>query len=149
MKLRQAAALCQCQPTRFSFYYADGRVFKHRLQQDKQTARQVFSRSARAQIATPHMYASPLKKSDLPRPFNIGVPALHAFPFKVWEKLVAQRARRLSPVDYNYQHALAGYPPLCEAIATHLTITRRLHCTPEQIIIVPGTQGALIWLLAR
>lgn len=118
-------------------------VFKQRLQQDKQTARQVFSQNARAQIAAPHMYGSPLKKSDLPRPFSIGVPALDAFPFKIWEKLVAQRARRLSPADFNYQPALAGYPPLREAIAAHLTITRRLHCTPEQIIIVPGTQGAL------
>jgi GntR family transcriptional regulator/MocR family aminotransferase len=43
---------------------------------------------------------------------------------------------------FNYQ-PLAGYRPLREAIAAHVTVTRRVHCTPDQIIIVPGSQGAL------
>jgi GntR family transcriptional regulator/MocR family aminotransferase len=37
----------------------------------------------------------------------------------------------------------AGYEPLREAIAAHIGITRGVRCTPEQIILTAGSQGAL------
>ena len=41
-----------------------------------------------------------------------------------------------------YQDA-AGHPNLREAIATHVTFNRQVHCTAEQVVIVSGTQGGL------
>ncbi|GHO94586.1 hypothetical protein KSF_046340 [Reticulibacter mediterranei] len=42
----------------------------------------------------------------------------------------------------TYQE-IAGYYPLREAIASHVSITRGVHCQAEQVIIVPGAQTAL------
>src|SRR5690242_21332148 len=36
---------------------------------------------------------------DAPRPFQMGLPALDAFPRKLWSRLVAREARALSAVD--------------------------------------------------
>jgi GntR family transcriptional regulator/MocR family aminotransferase len=41
-----------------------------------------------------------------------------------------------------YQES-AGYHPLREAIAAHVAVSRQVHCAPEQVMIVPGSQGAL------
>jgi GntR family transcriptional regulator/MocR family aminotransferase len=43
---------------------------------------------------------------------------------------------------FLYQDS-AGYRPLREAIAAHVAVSRQVHCTPEQVLIVPGSQGAL------
>ena len=76
------------------------------------------------------------------RPFLVGVPALEEFPFGIWTRLTVRQARHMPIGDFNYQKA-SGYAPLREAIASHISATRRVHCTPDQIVIVPGSQGAL------
>jgi len=80
--------------------------------------------------------------SGLPRPFASGTPALDVFPYKLWSRLVIRQARRMPDSAFAYQD-VAGYRPLREAIAAHVTVSRRVHCTPEQIMIVSGSQGAL------
>ena len=103
----------------------------------------LFSEHARLQIAASQMTASlSPSSSGLPRPFASATPALDVFPYKLWSRLVIRQARRMPDSAFAYQDA-AGYRPLREAIATHVTISRRVHCTPEQIIIVSGSQGAL------
>jgi GntR family transcriptional regulator/MocR family aminotransferase len=77
-----------------------------------------------------------------PRPFRFGVPALQAFPYKLWTRLVVRRARNMTAGAFTYQN-LSGYAPLREAIAAHVTVSRRVQCSPEQIIILPGAQGGL------
>jgi GntR family transcriptional regulator/MocR family aminotransferase len=47
------------------------------------------------------------------------------------------------PADAFTYQSLLGYAPLREAIAAHVTVSRRVQCSPEQIIILPGTQGGL------
>ncbi|MBI5563566.1 MAG: PLP-dependent aminotransferase family protein [Chloroflexi bacterium] len=84
----------------------------------------------------------PPSNSGLPRPFRSEVPALDVFPYELWSRLVARQARRLPRTAFTYQEP-AGYRPLREAIAAHVTVTRQVHCTPEQIIMVSGAQGAL------
>ena len=37
----------------------------------------------------------------------------------------------------------AGYFPLREAIAGHISITRGVRCTPEQVIVTADSQGAI------
>lgn len=79
--------------------------------------------------------------------FRLGQPDVTCFPFETWARLVARRARQSLPAVSLYQNA-QGYLPLREAIAAHIGITRGVHCSPEQIIITAGSQGALD-LLAR
>lgn len=102
-----------------------------------------FSEHARLQLSAPQMSRlspSPIKVSR--RPFRFGIPALMNFPYKLWTRLVIRQARRLPISAFTYQHA-AGYLPLREAIAAHAIASRGVHCTPEQIIIMPGAQGGL------
>jgi GntR family transcriptional regulator / MocR family aminotransferase len=81
-------------------------------------------------------------KSEQPRAFRPGLPALDAFPSEIWSKLIAQRWR--SPhtdlLSYGDPH---GYRPLRECIAEHLRMTRAMRCEADQVIIVSGSQQAL------
>lgn len=102
-----------------------------------------FSDHARLQLAAPRMSRlAPLPTEVSPRPFRFGIPALKTFPYKLWTRLVIRQARNLPLSAFTYQDP-AGYMPLREAIAAHVTVSRGVHCTPEQIIIVSGAQGGL------
>jgi GntR family transcriptional regulator / MocR family aminotransferase len=103
----------------------------------------LLSDHARLQLAASQTSDSRPAPSDRkPRPFRSEVPALDAFPYELWSRLVARHARRMPVSAFRYQDS-AGYLPVREAIAAHVTISRQVHCTPEQIMIVPGSQGAL------
>jgi GntR family transcriptional regulator / MocR family aminotransferase len=82
-----------------------------------------------------------LPRETAAMPFRAGLPALDMFPYELWTKLLSRYARRLNPTAMVYQEA-AGYRPLREAIADHVTVTRRVRCTPDQILIVAGAQSA-------
>jgi GntR family transcriptional regulator/MocR family aminotransferase len=64
------------------------------------------------------------------------------FPYEVWGRLIARRARQ-SLRESAYYQSPAGYFPLREAIATRISMTRGVRCLPEQIILTAGSQGAL------
>lgn len=81
------------------------------------------------------------------RPFRTGMPALDAFPFEAWSKIVTRYWRRPQRDLLGYGDP-AGYRPLREAIATYLGAARAVRCAPEQVIVVAGTQQA-IDLVAR
>jgi GntR family transcriptional regulator / MocR family aminotransferase len=72
--------------------------------------------------------------------FRAGIPALDAFPHKLWAQLVARRVRHSLHRLFVYQEP-AGYRPLREAIASHLGMTRGVRCTADQVLIVAGAQG--------
>jgi GntR family transcriptional regulator/MocR family aminotransferase len=74
--------------------------------------------------------------------FHVGQPDVTSFPYETWARLVARHARGSLQAVSLYQDA-QGYAPLREAIAAHIGITRGVHCSPEQIIITAGAQGAL------
>ncbi|HLO33433.1 MAG TPA: PLP-dependent aminotransferase family protein [Anaerolineales bacterium] len=100
-------------------------------------SRPQFSERAKAQIEV-----SQPPTRGTPRPFLAEAPALDVFPYQVWSRLVVRQARRLPVSSFLYQDS-AGYRPLREAIAAHVAVSRQVHCTPEQVMIVPGSQGAL------
>lgn len=80
--------------------------------------------------------------SDLPINFNYGVPALDRFPLKLWRKLLSRHCE--SNLDLlNYSLEPRGHKPLREAIATYLSSSRAVKCSPEQIIITSGSQQAI------
>jgi GntR family transcriptional regulator/MocR family aminotransferase len=85
---------------------------------------------------------SNVSNQPIPRPFRPGLPALDAFPFKLWERIMVRRWRKLSPDLLGYGNP-AGYPPLREAIAVYLGAARGVRCQPDQVIIVAGAQQAI------
>ncbi len=76
------------------------------------------------------------------RAFRGGEPALDMFPYAVWARLVARRARQ-SLCEVGHYQSAAGFEALREAIAARIGITRGVRCTPDQIILTAGSQGAL------
>src|SRR6266849_9055907 len=74
--------------------------------------------------------------------FLVGHPDVTSFPYETWARLVARHARQSLQAVSFYQH-VQGYAPLRQAIATHIGMTRGVHCSPEQIILTTGAQGAL------
>ena len=96
-----------------------------------------LSKHARLQLAAAMSYVA-----HAPRPFSSDAPALDMFPYDIWSRLIVRQARHMNGGTFKYQES-AGYRPLREAIAAHVAITRQIHCQPEQVVIVSGSQGAL------
>jgi GntR family transcriptional regulator/MocR family aminotransferase len=76
------------------------------------------------------------------RPFRVSLPALDRFPHALWARLVSRHARRLRPARMAYGDP-AGVLPLRVAIAEYLRAARGVNCDAGQVIITPGSQGAL------
>jgi len=74
--------------------------------------------------------------------FLVGQPDVTSFPYEIWARLLARHARQSLQAVSFYQK-VQGYAPLRQAIATHIGMTRGVHCSPEQIILTTGAQGAL------
>jgi GntR family transcriptional regulator/MocR family aminotransferase len=88
-----------------------------------------------------------LHADPTPRPFRMGLPALDAFPRKLWARLVASEARASAGSALGYPDPL-GEPGLRQAIAAYLAISRGISCGPDQVFVTAGYQGALS-LIAR
>jgi GntR family transcriptional regulator / MocR family aminotransferase len=76
------------------------------------------------------------------RPFRPGLPTFETFPFDTWSRLMARHWRQPPSELLGYANA-RGYPPLREVLAEYLVASRGVRCTPEQIIIVAGSQQGL------
>jgi GntR family transcriptional regulator / MocR family aminotransferase len=79
---------------------------------------------------------------ELRGPFRVSQPALDEFPAELWARLVARHARRMSLRQMAYGDPM-GSMVLREALASYLRTVRSVTCTPEQIMIVSGSQQAL------
>jgi GntR family transcriptional regulator/MocR family aminotransferase len=106
-----------------------------------------------ARLPEPHRAPLPRKSaldtlSRTPlRPFQIGVPAVDAFPLELWSRLLARRSRAARVADLVASPP-QGEPVLREAIAAYVTVSRGVACRADQVIITAGFQGAL-GLVAR
>ena len=97
--------------------------------------------SSRGELLT-DIELSAFRADEKPRAFRPGLPALDAFPIERWSQLTSRRWRSLPASTLGYRRS-TGFPPLREAIAEYLQESRGVHCTPEQVIIVSGTQQAI------
>jgi GntR family transcriptional regulator/MocR family aminotransferase len=77
-----------------------------------------------------------------PLPFQRGLPALDAFPRKLWSALTAKAARAISEADLAYPD-VCGTMALREEIVAYLGLARGIVSTPHQVFVTPGYQGAL------
>jgi GntR family transcriptional regulator / MocR family aminotransferase len=75
-------------------------------------------------------------------PFWVGLPAIDLFPRKIWSRLLAREGRGLSPEDFRYPNR-SGDVRLKAALVSYLSVSRGIACTPDQIVITGGYQGAL------
>lgn len=116
------------------------------------------ARGAAGTVVSPRLgkLAEPLAASEppvaaLPHPhavsgdalsFQMGLPALDAFPRKVWARL-AGRCLRTLELQAMYYPDPAGYAPLRHAIAAYLGISRGIACSHEQVFVTAGYHGAL------
>lgn len=76
--------------------------------------------------------------------FRFGAVAPDRHSLRIWRQLLNRHAERFLTIDTPVQ----GHVPLREAIADYLQRNRGMHCAPEQIVVVNGTQQALD-LIAR
>lgn len=79
--------------------------------------------------------------------FRVGLPDAGAFPFDIWRRLSDRALRRIArePADYADPQ---GQAALREAIARHVSFTRAVGCTADDIVVTAGAQQAF-GLLAR
>ncbi|MGI5838024.1 MAG: PLP-dependent aminotransferase family protein, partial [Chloroflexota bacterium] len=89
--------------------------------------------------ATAELLAPP---RGLPYDFNPGQGAWDCFPRETWRRLLARQWKRgwRELMDYGEP---AGYRPLREQVASYLSRSRAVRCSPEEVVIVNGTQQAL------
>lgn len=79
--------------------------------------------------------------------FRIGSADLTLFPFEIWRRILARTARQQSS-QQRQKGDQQGQPTLRHAIAMHLSFSRAVACTSEDIIVTSGAQQALA-ILAR
>ena len=70
-------------------------------------------------------------------PFQMGLPALDAFPRKIWARLGARSVRAIQPSDMVHP-AVYGLPALRAQIAAYLRVSRGISCSPSQIFVTSG-----------
>ncbi|MEE4662849.1 MocR-like pyridoxine biosynthesis transcription factor PdxR [Pseudomonas viridiflava] len=77
-----------------------------------------------------------------PLALQMGLPALDAFPRKLWNRLANWQLRHTGLEGLVYPDA-PGYAPLRAAIARYLGISRGITCRPEQVFICAGYRACL------
>lgn len=75
--------------------------------------------------------------------FSFGRPDFDQFPMRQWMMLANQLAKKHDLSLLDCPSKSQGFLPLREAIALHLSKSRAVNCTPNQIIIVNGSQQGI------
>jgi GntR family transcriptional regulator/MocR family aminotransferase len=73
--------------------------------------------------------------------FLPGAPDVGLFPFATWRRLLAKNIRFEQRHLARYSHG--GYGPLKAALADYLRASRRMSCSPRQILILNGSHQAI------
>lgn len=77
-----------------------------------------------------------------PLPLQMGLPALEAFPRKLWNRITSHELRHSLLDGLMYPDA-RGHVSLRTAVAGYLGISRGISCTPGQVFIVAGYRAGL------
>ncbi len=75
-------------------------------------------------------------------PFQMGLPALDAFPRKIWARLGARCVRAMQPSDMIHP-SVYGLHALRAEIATYLQVSRGIDCSPSQVFVTSGYRQTL------
>ncbi|MFD1881302.1 PLP-dependent aminotransferase family protein [Paracoccus pacificus] len=94
------------------------------------------------------LVSQPFHHGDPGQPgFHPGMPDAEHFPFSVWSKMLAARAKHARSSLFGTYH-ICGHPELREMIRRYLATSRGVNCRVEQIVVTNGAQAAFD-LLAR
>ena len=77
-----------------------------------------------------------------PLPFQMGLPALDAFPRALWSRLMGRRLRLQTRFDLAAPPC-EGEAVLRQAIVDYLRFSRSIDCQPEQVFITAGYSMAM------
>ncbi len=99
-----------------------------------------FSPMQHAPVAS--MPYQPPHSGTMPLALQMGLPALDAFPRKLWTRLAGRQLRQAGLEGLVYPDA-RGYAPLRAAIAAYLGISRGIHCHPDQVFVCAGYRDCL------
>jgi GntR family transcriptional regulator / MocR family aminotransferase len=77
-----------------------------------------------------------------PALLQMGLPALDLFPHSLWSRLLSQQARDLGSGDLSHPNPM-GLETLRIQVAAYLAVARGIVCSPAEVIITGGYQGAL------
>lgn len=117
----------------------------------------LIARGAAGTVVTPHLPAlatgavplpepaAPFASSHrgaLPQALQMGLPALDAFPRKLWTRLAGRQLRQAGLEGLVYPDP-QGHAPLRAAIATYLGISRGITCRAEQVFVCAGYRACL------
>ncbi len=83
-----------------------------------------------------------LMRPGLPYDFRYGRPSFDDFPHATWHRTMSRHARRRAASDLDYG-APEGAPALRAELADHLRRARAVNCSPDQIVVVSGSQQAI------
>jgi GntR family transcriptional regulator/MocR family aminotransferase len=112
----------------------------------KRSAGTVVAGTAKERIVqtapTPFMFEPSATERSGPLPLQMGLPALDAFPRKLWSNLTVQAARSMRATDLAGVNP-SGLPELRQAVAAYVGVARGIQCSPAQVLITAGYQGAL------
>jgi GntR family transcriptional regulator/MocR family aminotransferase len=75
-------------------------------------------------------------------PFQMALPALDAFPRKIWSQIGA-RCVRATRIPDMANPSVLGLESLRTAIATYLQVARGITCSPAQVFITSGYRNTL------
>jgi GntR family transcriptional regulator/MocR family aminotransferase len=75
-------------------------------------------------------------------PFQMGLPALDAFPRKIWARLGARCVRSMQPSDMTHP-SVYGLPALRARIAAYLQVSRGINCSPSQVFVTSGYRNSI------
>lgn len=81
-------------------------------------------------------------RSSPAKAFRASQPDLDAFPFDLWARLAAKRARRTRR-DLLGDGEAQGYRPLREAIAAYVGMSRGITCTADCVVVLGSVQQAI------
>jgi GntR family transcriptional regulator/MocR family aminotransferase len=76
-------------------------------------------------------------------PFQLGLPALDAFPHKLWSRLGARHLRQLASTDLDYPDA-QGLATLRRSLVRYLGVSRGIACEPRQVFITASYRSSLL-----
>jgi GntR family transcriptional regulator/MocR family aminotransferase len=86
--------------------------------------------------------ASTSFRPDSILPFQMGLPALDAFPRKIWARLGARCVRAMQPSDMVHP-AVYGLSALRAQIAAYLQVSRGINCSPSQVFVTSGYRHSI------
>ncbi|MFN0185986.1 MAG: aminotransferase class I/II-fold pyridoxal phosphate-dependent enzyme, partial [Aquabacterium sp.] len=110
-----------------------------------QAAQRVLDRFA-PYLGQPRQMEQPSRLLS-PMPLFARAPMTEGFPLDIWRRLLA-RAWGDDQLDHMGYGPPAGLDDLRESVARHVSLTRGLVCTPQQVVVVNGPMQA-IELIAR